>query len=127
MAHYAKIEEGVITKIIVADDNFFNDFIDDTPGDWVETRKGMDGGILWTNSEVDADQSKGFRKNFAVIGGTYDKDRDAFIPPKFYDSWVLNEDTCRWAAPVEKPDSDGEYRWDEEAYQVDNTTGWVAL
>ena len=61
------------------------------------------------------------RKNFAGIGYTYDPDRDAFIPPKPYDSWVLDEETCRWEAPVPYPDDGVMYRWDEE------TTDWVAV
>ena len=59
-----------------------------------------------------------FRKNYAGIGYSYDKDRDAFIPPKQYPSWVLNEDTCRWDAPVAMPDDDQMYTWNEE------TTNW---
>jgi hypothetical protein len=59
-----------------------------------------------------------FRKNHAGIGYTYDEDRDAFIPPKNYPSWTLNEDTCRWEAPVAYPDDDKLYKWNEE------TTSW---
>lgn len=66
------------------------------------------------------DQSKALRKNYAGIGYTYDEARDAFIPPKPFDSWILNEDTCLWEAPVPMPE-DGMYRWDEE------TTNWVLI
>jgi hypothetical protein len=55
-----------------------------------------------------------FRKNYAGIGFTYDESRDAFIPPKPYDSWILNEDSCLWEAPVEYPNDDNQYIWNEE-------------
>ena len=63
----------------------------------------------------------GKRKNHAGIGYKYDEDRDAFIPPKTYPSWTLNEDTCRWEAPVARPDDDKNYTWNEE------TTNWDLL
>jgi hypothetical protein len=64
-----------------------------------------------------------FRKNYATIGGTYDSSRDAFIPPKPHLSWVLNETTCQWEAPVVKPEDDNYYKWNEETQQwdVDNS------
>ena len=54
-----------------------------------------------------------FRKNYAAVGYTYDQQRDAFIPPKPYDSWVLNEDTCNWVAPIQRPDNDKINLWNE--------------
>jgi hypothetical protein len=65
------------------------------------------------------------RKNHAGIGYTYDEDRDAFIPPKTYPSWTLDENTCLWEAPVAYPDDDKMYTWDENIYQADNTKGWI--
>lgn len=67
------------------------------------------------------DQSKAFRKNFAGIGFRYDAERDAFIPPKPYPSWVLNETTCLWDAPIEKPDNDRYYYWVEETKSWEET------
>jgi len=66
-----------------------------------------------------------FRKNYAGVGYIYDVARDAFIPPKPFPSWTLNESTCRWDPPITKPDGDCE--WDESAYQSDNTQGWVLI
>ena len=66
-----------------------------------------------------------FRKNFASVGFIYDVMRDAFIPPRPFPSWTLNETTCRWDPPITKPD--GDYRWNESAYQVDNTAGWESI
>lgn len=97
MAHFAKVINGVVNKVIVAEPEFFNEFVDTSPGDWLETS--YNGSI---------------RKNFAGIGFTYDKDRDAFISPKPFASWILNEDTCNWEAPVPYPADSNEYTWNEE-------------
>jgi hypothetical protein len=59
------------------------------------------------------------RKNHAGVGYTYDEDRDAFIPPKLYPSWILNEETCQWDAPVALPDTENRYNWNEETQQWD--------
>ena len=69
-------------------------------------------------NEPSVNQSKAFRKNYAGIGYTYNESRDAFIPPKPFDSWVLDEQSCLWEAPVEYPDDDQQYTWNEE------TTSW---
>jgi len=127
MAHYAKVQNSVVTQVIVAEPEFFHSFVDTTPGKWIKTSYNMRGGIYYdstTNqpaadqSIIDGDEAR-LRKNYAGVGFTYDKDRDAFIPPKPYDSWVLNEDTCLYEAPVPYPDDGNEYTWDEQ------TTDWV--
>lgn len=104
MARYAKVEDGIVTKVISAEAEYFDTFVDDAPGIWVETFK---------------DRSS--RKNYAGIGYSYDIDRDAFIPPKPHDSWVLDEDTCRWNPPVDYPaDYDTVlYSWNEETQTWD--------
>lgn len=81
------------------------------------------GGVHYNpeTNEPSADQSKALRKNYAGLGYTYDAGRDAFIPPKPYNSWVLNEDTCLWDAPVAYPDDGKRYTWDED------TTSWVEV
>ena len=104
MSHFAKVENGIVTKVIVAEAEFFDDYIDDTPGKWIQTYK---------------DRSQ--RKHYAGIGSTYDKTRDAFIPPQPYTSWTLNEDTCIWDAPVAYPDDDKRYTWNED------TTSWTEI
>jgi len=68
-----------------------------------------------------------FRKNHAGIGYTYDEDRDAFIPPKPFNIWILNETTCLWKAPIDYPTDNKRYDWDEELYQSDNMKGWVEI
>jgi hypothetical protein len=99
MAHFAKIENNVVTQVIVAE----QDFVDTQEGQWVQTSY---------NARI--------RKNFAGIGFTYDSQRDAFIPPKPYPSWALIENTCQWEAPIQMP-TDGYYKWDE------STTSWVEV
>ena len=111
MAHYAKVSNGIVTKVIVAEADFFNNFVDDSPGKWIQTSYNTRGGIH-TNGGTP------LRKNYAGVGYTYDISRDAFIPPKPFNSWVLNEDSCLWEAPVEYPDDGQRYSWNEE------TTSW---
>ena len=100
--YWAKAVDGLVVKVIVANDDFFETFIDDSAGTWIETK--MDGSI---------------RKNYAGVGHTYDQGRDAFIPPQPYSSWILNEDTCLWEAPVAYPDDGNMYNWNEETQAWD--------
>jgi hypothetical protein len=101
MPYFAKIVDRVVTKVIVADQDFINSMVDDSPGTWVQTYK-----------------DRSARAHYAGIGYTYDRERDAFIPPKPFDSWVLNEDSCLWGSPVPYPSDGAEYVWDEP------TTSW---
>jgi len=129
MSHFAKVQDGVVTQVIVAEPEFFDTFVDNSPGKWIKTSYNIRGGVYYdpaTNqpaadqSIVDGDEARQ-RKNYAGVGFTYDKDRDAFIPPKPYDSWILNEDTCLYEAPVAYPDDGNDYTWDEQ------TTDWVLV
>jgi hypothetical protein len=129
VSHYAKVQDGVVTQVIVAEPEFFDTFVDNSPGKWIKTSYNIRGGVYYdpTTNEPATDQSvindddARLRKNYAGVGFTYDRDRDAFIPPKPYDSWVLNEDTCLYEAPVAYPDDGNDYEWDEE------TTSWVLV
>ncbi len=126
MAHYAYVNDGIVTSVIVGPD-------EDGDTDWEEyfTAKGKGqavrtsyntrGGIHYADGEPSEDQTKALRFNYAGRGFTYDADRDAFIPPKPYDSWVLDETTCLWVPPVPYPEDGGEYTWDEE------TGDWVEV
>ena len=107
MAHYAKIENDVVQQVIVADE----EFVRKLDGQWVQTSFNTHGG---THPE-----GRPLRKNFAGIGYTYDSDRDAFIPPKPFESWVLNEQTCLWDSPVPYPNENGDYYWNE------STLSWI--
>lgn len=127
MAHFAEIDENnVVLQVIVAE----QDFIDTLDGTWIQTSYNTQGGKHY--NEDGNEEGNGLRKNYAGIGFTYDADRDAFIPPKPFDSWLLNEDSCRWGSPIPMPElSDADkqagklYIWDESVYQADNTQGWV--
>ena len=112
MAHYAKVQNGLVTTVIVAEAEFFDTFVDTSPGEWIQTSYNTYGGIHKSNGTP-------LRKNYAGIGYTYDKTLDAFIPPKPFASWVLDEETCLWNAPVARPD--GQYRWNED------TLSWIEI
>lgn len=124
MAHYAKIEQGIVTKVIVAEADFFDTFIDDSAGSWIQTSYNTRGGVHYQpNSNTPSEnQSLALRKNFAGIGYSYDQTKDAFIPPKPFNSWILNEDTCLWEAPVAYPDDGQNYEWNESTKQWDLVT-----
>ena len=116
MGHFAKVSNGIVTKVIVAEADFFNNFVDDSPGQWIQTSYNTRGGVHYqpNTNEPSADQSKVLRKNYAGIGYTYDATRDAFIPPQPFNSWTLNEDTCLWDSPVPYPEDGKLYKWNEE-------------
>ena len=105
MSHFAKIENNIVTRVIVAEQEFFNTYVDDSPGIWIQTSYNTRGGIHYQpNSNIPSeDQSKALRKNYAGKGYTYDKNKYAFIPPKPFNSWILNEDTCLWDPPTGFP------------------------
>ena len=113
MSHFAKIENGIVMQVIVAE----QDFIDHQDGQWVQTSYNTHGGIHYAANSRESDHGIALRKNYAGIGYTYDSDRDAFIPPKPYNSWLLDEPTCTWEAPVPQPE--GNYTWNEETQTWD--------
>ena len=116
MSHFAKVVDGIVTQVIVAEPEFFQTFVDSSPGEWIQTSYNTHGG-------QHSNGGTPLRKNYAGIGYSYDRTKDAFIPPKPYPSWVLNEETCLWNAPTPKPTPDlvlpDYYEWDE------TTTSWV--
>jgi len=121
MAHYAKVKDGVVTQVIVAEAEFFDTFVDTDPGEWIQTSYNTRGGVHYNPETNEPDDGTPLRKNYAGVGYTYDVEKDAFIPPQPFDSWTLNDDTCLWEPPVVYPDDGGVYIWDE------NTTSWVAV
>jgi hypothetical protein len=129
MSHFAKVENGVVTEVIVAE----QDFVDTLDGTWIQTSYSTYGG-KHVDDEGNDDGGVPLRKNYAGIGFTYDADRDAFIPPQPYPYWSLNDDTCLWEAPIAQPTLTYEeftagkwYEWDDDIYQDDNTQGWVLV
>ena len=106
MSHFAKVEEGIVTQVIVAEQNVIDSGLFGDPSIWIQTSYNTFGGYH--------PEGKPLRKNYAGIGYTYDAERDAFIPPKPYNSWILNEETCMWDSPVSYPNDDKIYQWNEE-------------
>lgn len=114
MSHYAKVVDGKVTQVIVAEPEFFETFVDSSAGEWLQTSYNTHGGVHKNGGTP-------LRKNYAGIGYTYDRTRDAFIPPQPFASWTLNETTCLWDAPTPMPIDDKLYVWDE------TTTSWVEV
>lgn len=118
MAHYAKVNNGIVEQVIVAETDFFNDFVDNSPGEWIQTSYNTRGGVHYqpnTNTPSE-DQSKALRKNYAGIGWNYNG--IGFYPPQPFNSWTLNSSTFLWDPPVSYPSDGKDYSWNE------NTTSW---
>jgi len=125
MSHFAKLDENnIVTFVTVGrqeDDGLEAELTARTGDVYKQTSYNTRGGVHYTDGVPSEDQTKALRFNYAGIGFTYDEERDAFIPPKPFESWVLDEDTCLWVAPVEYPADGGVYTWDEDAGD------WVAV
>ena len=123
MSHFAKLNESNVVIFVAVgrqeDDDKEAELCARTGEVYRQTSYNTSGGILYDNAtgEPSADQSKALRKNFAGIGYTYDSTRDAFIPPQPYASWLLDDDTCLWQAPVPYPEDGELYTWDEDQQQ----------
>lgn len=114
MSHFAKIENGVVADVIVANQDFIDSGVVGNPSEWIQTSYNTYGGQHPENRPL--------RKNYAGVGFTYDRLRDAFIPPQPYPSWILDEESCLWTSPVPRPVTDEiNFRWDEP------TVSWVVL
>lgn len=113
MSHYAKVVDGKVTQVIVAEADFFNTFVDSSPGAWIQTSYNTHG-----NQHP---EGRPLRGNYAGIGYTYDPVADAFYAPQPYASWVLSPLTFLWEAPVAMPADGKAYEWDEA------TTSWKEL
>jgi hypothetical protein len=114
MSHFAKVENNIVTQVIVAEQDVINSGLFGSPSSWVQTSYNTYGGQHRNNGTP-------LRKNYAGVGYTYDSGRDAFIPPTPFNSWILNEDSCLWGAPTPMPTDGKVYRWDEE------TLSWVEI
>jgi hypothetical protein len=120
MAHWAELnEENYVVNVTVGNNNDpeegYQWLMENIGGRWVKTSYNTYGGVYYDNQtrEPAEDQSKALRKNYAAIGFKYDEDLDAFIPPKPYDKWSLNEDTCLWEAPIPMPNDGEKYWWND--------------
>ena len=122
MAHFAKVVNGVVDQVIVAEPEFFDTFVDSSPGEWIQTSYNTRGGVHYSPETGEPDGGVALRKNYAGVGFTYDRDKDAFISPQPYPSWTLNEESCLWEAPVAYPEDGQLYTWNEETSSWDVVT-----
>lgn len=111
MAHFAEIENGIVKRVLVIEQSVLNTGLWGNPANWVQTSYNTHGGVY-----VNGTTGTPLRKNFAGKGDTYDKVRDAFISPRpmEYLSWILDENTCKWKAPVPYPTDGKQYYWSEK-------------
>lgn len=116
MSHFAKVVNNIVTEVIVAEQSHIDTLAD--ASDWVQTSYNTEEGVHLNNGTP-------LRKNYAGIGFTYDANRDAFIPPKPYASWVLDEAKCVYVSPLPYPTDGNYYLWDEDAHILDSNNGWV--
>ena len=123
MGHFAKVNNGKVEQVIVAEADFFNGFVDTSPGTWIQTSYNTRGGVHYdpATGEPSADQTKALRGNYAGIGYTYDQANDVFYAPQPFASWVLDQADWTWKAPTPYPTDGKPYRWDEA------TTSWVEV
>ena len=127
MGHYAKVRQGKVVKVIVAEPSFFDSFVDTSPGTWIQTSYNTRGGVHYQpdTNIPSSNQDKALRGNYAGIGYEYDSTLDAFFAPKPYDSWLKNTSSFAYEAPIDYPSGDatgsftGSYQWNED------TTSWV--
>ena len=119
MAHYAKVLDGKVIQVIVAEAEFFDTFVDSSPGDWIQTSYNTRGNVHY-GPDGNPDGGVALRGNYAGIGYTYDRTNDVFYSAQPFPSWTISEATnWTWEAPVPMPSDGKRYAWDEA------TTSWV--
>ena len=112
MSHCAKVLDGKVIQIIVAEPDFFDTFVDSSPGQWIQTSYNTRGNIHY-GPDGEPDGSIALRGNYAGIGYTYDSQNDVFYAPQPFPSWTLDHTTWLWSAPVAYPTDGQIYVWDE--------------
>lgn len=120
MAHFAKVDQGKVIRVIVASQEFIDTYVDNIPGEWIQTSYNTRGGIHYDpqTQEPSEDQSKALRWNYASVGGHYDSENDAFYSRQPFSSWSLDENFI-WQPPVAYPDDGELYTWNEETQTWD--------
>jgi hypothetical protein len=114
MGHFAKVVDGKVTQVIVAEPDFFDTFVDTSPGSWIQTSYN-------TIANTHTQGKTPLRGNYAGIGYTYDATNDVFYAPQPYLSWTLNQSSWTWEAPTPKPTDNKQYAWEE------STKSWVSI
>jgi hypothetical protein len=120
MGHFAKVVDGKIVQVIVAEQEFFDTFVDSSPGSWIQTSYNTRGGVHY-GQDGQPDNGIALRGNYAGIGYTYDQANDVFYAPQPFASWTISAPTWTWGAPTPMPTEGGPYRWDEP------TLAWIAV
>jgi hypothetical protein len=122
--HFAEIDENnIVKRVIVAEQDFIDSGAVGDSSNWIQTSYNTRGGVHYAPNSDEPDGGIALRKNYAGIGCTYDKDKDAFYQPQPYPSWLLNEDSCQWESPIPYPDDDKRYNWNEENQSWDLKDG----
>lgn len=113
MSHFAKVLDGKVIQVIVAEQEFFNTFVDSSPGTWIKTSYNTRGGVHYNSETNEPDGGEVLRGNYAGVGYTYDSVNDVFYSPKPYPSWTIQAPTWTWTAPVAYPTDGKVYSWNE--------------
>jgi len=108
MSHFARVIDGIVTNVIVIEQDVVDTGLFGNPAEWIQTSYNTHGGVHFNGGTP-------LRKNYAGIGFTYDSEKDAFIPPTPYPSWLLDNDTCMWSPPIPYPTDEKMYSWDEDS------------
>ena len=121
MSHFAKVDNGIVQKVIVAEQDFIDSYQDNEPGTWIQTSYNTRGNLHY-GPDGELDGGEALRGNYAGIGYIYDEVNDVFYPPKPYNSWTISAETnWSWQAPVPMPDDGKQYVWNEAM------TSWVEI
>ena len=126
MGHYVKVVDDIVVNGIVAEPEFFDTFIDSSPGKWIETCYNTRGG-KWINPETNTPDPEGgvpLRGNYAGVGYIYDEENDVFYPPKPYPSWTISAPDWTWTSPVPYPSDENFYEWNEEEQVWEQMTNY---
>ena len=120
MSHFAKVVDGAVVSVIVAEQEFIDTYVDSSPGEWIQTSYNTRGNVHYGHNG-EPDGKTPLRGNYAGIGYTYDSVNDVFYEPKPYTSWILNNSTWLWESPVPYPADGKVYFWSEE------TNNWAEI
>jgi hypothetical protein len=121
MSHYAKVNNGIVVQVIVAEEDFLKNFVDTTPGTWIQTSYNTRGGVHYASNSNTPDNGVALRGNYAGVGFTYDSTNDVFYPPQPYPSWTISAPNWTWTAPTPMPTDGKYYEWNE------TTKTWVVI
>jgi hypothetical protein len=119
MGHYAKVLNGIVVNVIVAEQDFFDVFVDETPGSWIQTSYNTKGGVHYDPLTGKPSGGVALRGNYAGVGYTYDQKNDVFYAPQRYPSWTISAPSWTWTPPIPYPTDGKEYKWNESQLSWD--------